>query len=184
MTLNFVHRTGIGLASLAAGASVLLATADSFAAETVVLKYGPFREKISVAELAELAETGEPSPDLAGYIRLADKEPAEIQAILNKSVKADPVKLDRLLNSALGEIVLEKLAEAIHTPGGGADQQALRAALILSASQDGEITLIEALQNYPTQEVHVEGEKIAAALRQFSRFQKQADKVRDILKLF
>jgi hypothetical protein len=180
--MNLMHRLGVPLGGIAAG--LLLSASNSIAAETVVLKYGPFRETISVAELTALAETGEPSAELASYIKLADKEPAEIQNILNKSVKVDVMKLDRLLNSALGELALGKLAEAIHTPAGSADQQALRAALVLSASRDGEITLIEALQNYPTKEVHVEGEKVVAALRQFNRLQKQADKVREVLKLF
>lgn len=177
-------RSSMGpLLSLAVGVSTLLSATSGQAAEKVVLKYGPFRESISVAELTELAETGQPSPALKTYIRFTNKEPEEIQKILNKEIKADPVMLDRMLNSPLGGIALDKLAEAIHTPAGSADREALRAALILSASEDGKITLIEALQNYPTQEVQVEGEKIASAVRQLTRISSQVDKVRDLLKL-
>lgn len=41
--------------------------------------------------------------------------------------------------------------------------------MILSARQDGQISLIEIIQNYPTQEVEVEGDRLESANRALRR---------------
>ena len=79
----------------------------------------------------------------------------------------------------MGNVVLDQISEAIHTPSRTADRQALRAALILSASRDyssgstvnsrNSISLIEIIQNYPNSEVEVEGEVLERAYRQLSQ---------------
>ncbi|WP_292789839.1 alpha/beta hydrolase [uncultured Nostoc sp.] len=44
----------------------------------------------------------------------------------------------------------------MYIPSQRADRQALRAALLLSASQDRLVSLIEIIKNYPTNELEVE----------------------------
>jgi len=67
------------------------------------------------------------------------------------------VILDKVLNSRIGNVILDQLTQVIHTRSHQADKQALRAALVVSASKDRQITLIEVIQNNPTKEVEVEG---------------------------
>lgn len=86
---------------------------------------------------------------------------------LTRPIKVDPILLDRVLNSPVGNTVLDQLGQAIQTPEGGAERQALRAALTLSAA-DGTMTLIEILQNYPTKEVIVDGDRIEGAYRRLN----------------
>ncbi|HEY9750153.1 MAG TPA: alpha/beta hydrolase [Allocoleopsis sp.] len=148
---------------------MLLNSSNAIAAEQVVLKYKVLREKISVRELTRLTETGIPSPALAAYLKLAGKEPQDIRQPLTQVVKVNPLLLDRVLNSWVGNAVLDQMSQAIHTPSNQANRQALRAAISLSAQRDGELTLIEVLQNYPTQEVEVEGDRLVEAFRQLSR---------------
>lgn len=143
------------------------------AAETVLLKYRIFRESIAVKELTTFAQTGELSTSLRVNLALAKQEPKTIRKYLTESVAVSPVLLDRILNSPIGNIVLDQIGEAIHTPSRKADRQALRAALVLSASSDrngsgakNSISLIEVIQNYPTSEVEVEGEVLERAYRQ------------------
>ncbi len=80
--------------------------------------------------------------------------------------------------------MLDKLSEAIHTPRGGADRQALRSALVLSAADDGQVSLLEIIQKYPTQDVYVETDRVVSAYNQLSKFDKQIRKVLDIVNSF
>ena len=170
-----------GLQRLLAGAiaaGLLLSSSQAIAAEQVVLKYKILREKISVKELTRLTETGTPSPAIAAYLKLAGREPQDIRQPLTQVVKVNPLLLDRVLNSWVGNAVLDQVSQAIHTPSNQANRQALRAAITLSASQDGKLTLMEVLQNYPTQEVEVEGNRLVAASRQLNRL---SDRLENLL---
>ncbi|MDB9374538.1 alpha/beta hydrolase [Nodularia sphaerocarpa] len=150
---------------------VLFLNTSAFAAEQVVLKYGIFRESISVEELSLFAETGELSRSLRVNFALAQQDPKAIRPYLTTPVNIDLVILDRVLNSPIGNVILDELSQVIHTPSRTADRQALRAALILSASEDGQVTLLEIIQNYPTTNVEVDGERLENAYHQLRRLQ-------------
>lgn len=133
---------------------------EAIAADKIVLKYGIIRASVSVDDLTELAETGKASRSLKFYLRLANKDPKELQRILNQNVPVDGPFLSRLLNSFPGELLLDQIGEVIHTPSGRANRQAMRSAIVTSALPDNNVTLLEILQNYPTSELHVEGKRI------------------------
>lgn len=149
------------ISSLLTAAGVVALAIPTAAAERVILKYSILRGSISVAELRTLANTGEASPALKAYLRLANKKPEELRRILVQKVDVDPVFLSKILNSFAGEYVLEQTSSIIHTPSSNANLQALRGALVTSAVPDGNLRLIEILENYPTSEVHVEGDRLA-----------------------
>lgn len=88
---------------------------------------------------------------------------------MTEPVKVNPVLLNRVLNSPIANVVLDEISQVIHTPSRRADKLALRSALVLSASRDREITLIETIQNYPTAVVEVEGERLESAFRLLRR---------------
>lgn len=154
---------------LIAVAIILIPANSAIAAEQVVLKYRIFRESFSVQELSTFADTGELSTSLRINLALARQDPKVVRRYLTETVKVDFVFLDRVLNSPVGNPILDQISQIIHTPSRRADRQALRAALVLSAREDGQISLIEVLQNYPTSEVEVEGERLADALRFLSQ---------------
>ncbi len=145
---------------LTAGVGATLYSTAGLAAEKVILKYGIFQESLSVAELTSFAETGNPSPTLAAYMKLANKKPEAIREALTRQVTISPIVLDRALNNVVGERVLDEVGGTIHTSTNTANRQALRSALVLSASDDGKLSLIEAIQKYPTQDVEVEGDRL------------------------
>jgi hypothetical protein len=141
------------------------------AAEQVVLRYRIFQETLSVEELSTFAETGELSRSLRINLALAGQDPKAIRAYLTEPVNVNPVVLDKVLNSRVGDVILDQMSQVIHTPSRKADRQALRAALVLSASKDEQITLIEVLENYPTSQVEVDGDELESAYRQLRRLQ-------------
>jgi len=144
-------------------------TTSTLAAERVVLKYRILRQSLSIKELTTFAETGELSRPLRVNLALARQDPKEVRQYLTEPVKVNPVLLDRVLNSQVGNFILDEISQVIHTPSRRADRQALRAALILSASRDRQITLIETLQNYPTSTVEVDGDRLESAYLQLRR---------------
>ncbi|MBD2353131.1 alpha/beta hydrolase [Tolypothrix sp. FACHB-123] len=151
---------------LLASIVTLLYTNSAIAAEKVTLKYGIFRPSISVDELTKLAQTGEVSQSLNFYLTKAGQNPKAFRNILSQEVNADPILLDRLLNNPIGEFLLDRIGQSVSTSSGEANRQALRSAIILSANKDNKVSLIEIIQNYPTTEVVVDGERLAQAYRQ------------------
>lgn len=152
------------------------------AAERVVLRYRIFRQSLSVEELSRFAETGELSRTLRSNLNLARQDPQQVRRYLTEPVQVNPVFLDRLLNSPVGNVALDELTQIIYTPSRRADRQALRAALVLSA-RDGQVSLIEVLQNYPTQEVQVDGDRLEVAYRQLSRLGGRVENLLNRLRL-
>lgn len=146
------------------------------AAETVVLRYGIFRGSIPVADLTEFAETGETSRRLRRYLRIADQEPEEFRQILTKTVATR--NFDRLLTSPAGDVLLNELSDYLYNTKQD-DQEALKTALTASAENDSQVSLLEVLQNYPTQEVHINVRRAIATYEQFAAVQQRVDQVLD-----
>ncbi len=138
------------------------------AAENVMLRYRGFSRTVAVADLATLAETGEVPASLAGLLRQVGQPPDHLRTLLNHALTADVVTLDKVLSSLPGEWMLDQVGQAIRPVREAASRQALRAALVLSASDDGEITLLEVLQAYPTETVVLEVEQIQSVYERFS----------------
>jgi hypothetical protein len=143
----------------------------AFAAERVVLKYRIIRESIAVKDLSSFAQTGKPSTSLRVYFALARQEPEKVRQYLTTPVKVSPLVVDRVLNSPVGNVLLDQISQVIHTPSRKADRQAMRSALLLSATKDGQISLIEVIENYPTTDVEVDGNRLESAYRQLLRLQ-------------
>lgn len=157
----------LGLTALV---TMALSAQAAWGAERVLLRYRGFSRAISVADLGTLAATGEASEPVARLLESADQRPEDLRSLLTRELSADPVVLDRALNSWPGEWVLDQLGSAIHPVSGSASRQALRSALVLSAADDNRLTLLEVLENYPTPEVVLEGEKIQSAYNRLSGF--------------
>ncbi|GAB4364442.1 MAG: hypothetical protein Kow00121_00110 [Elainellaceae cyanobacterium] len=165
--------TGLGL--MIAG---LFTTTPALAAEQVVMKYHVIERSVSVEALTTFAETGEMSSALEYYFDASGQKPERIRRFLTREVEFGVVPLDQILNSFMGDTMLDQVSNYIHTPSDRANREAMRSALVLSASDDNRVSLLEVIQKYPTQEVHVDGDRIVTAYRQIQGF---GDYIADIL---
>lgn len=166
------------LLTLGLSSGAIFVSPSAFAAQQVILKYGILRESVAVSDLTTFAETGNASPALQAHLKLSGQKPEAVRQSLTKEVRINPIVLDRVMNSPIGDALLDPLSQAIRTPTGSADKQALRGALALSASGDGKFSVLEIAQKYPTQEVLIDGDRIVDAYRRLSDL---ADRLRSPL---
>ena len=149
--------------------SILLVfgSGSALCAQEVVLKYSIWRETVPVEELRVLVDSGQASPRLERYLELINRQPQDLQKILNYPVPVEAVSLSKFLNSFVGELILDKVSEVVHTPQVEASRESLRGALVTAALKDGNnnVRLIEVLEAYPTPSVEVEGDRLAEVYR-------------------
>lgn len=148
---------------LAAGAGIVFYSTAASAADKVILKYSAIRMTLPVSELEIFAETGQMSPALEMLLGNAKKDPEALRRNLTRPLKVSQSFLEQALNTKVAEVILDEVSQVIRTSEGKENKQALRAALVQSAAEDNEITLLEALKNYPTAEVYVEGDRLVEA---------------------
>lgn len=154
---------------------------SAIAADRVVLKYSLLRQSVPVSELTALAYDGESSPRLRRYFERAGQDPDNVRQILTRETAVSATLLDRALNTPVGNLVLDKVGEAIYPPSQRASRQAMRAALVQSAVDDNKVQLIEVIEHYPTSSVIVDGDRLVEAYQNLSSLQDSIDDVRELL---
>ncbi|NEP56041.1 MAG: alpha/beta hydrolase [Symploca sp. SIO2G7] len=175
------------LFSFFASTSILGISIPADAAQSIVFKYLILQETLPVSELTTFAETGELSHNLQFYLGTTkndqEQNAAQLQLrdALTKEVKIDGVLLYRALNSPAGELLLSEVSQIIHTPSNRANVPSLRSALVASALEDNQITLLEVLQNYPTSEVVVEGERLVEAVEEFNKIGQTIEELKGVI---
>lgn len=159
------------------GLGLLSATPAVQAAENVVFVSGAFRRSIPVADLEHLALTGQPRGLLADVLKVSRQPPKELAAMLNQTISLPIVMVSRLLNTRIGEAILERIARIVHplnTTGLGVP--ALRSGVVLGLSQgQGSLSAIGFLRAYPNNNLAV---NIPALMAVMSKASSISDLVR------
>ena len=128
-------------------------------AEQVKLIYGPFNGKISVESLEKFAKTGEMSRELKIYAKFVKREELEkLGYWLNSRFECDRVTMYKFANTTEGKQFFQDLGTVIKTHPQRNGFLAIRSALIEAAdapSNDDGWTIIEAMQNFPTEDLQI-----------------------------
>ncbi len=146
---------------LGALAIIPLQSKQVLAAEEIVFKHGIASHSVSMEDLNHFAATGEMSRSVRFLFDFTKQNPQIARRILVQEFPVETVMVSNLANSAPGEIVLSGVSQLIYPKSDRASIQALRGALILSASDDNKVSLIELFRNYPTQQMYVDGKILA-----------------------
>lgn len=136
------------------------------ASEKVIINYGMWQGSLPVSDMTIFCDTGDASSTLTSYIRLSNQSSDRIHDVLCKPIPVNGVTLSQMLNNPLGSVVLDLFAEVITTPSQKASRESLRGAIVSSALKNNDISVIEVLNNYPTSEVHLNGDRLMAFYRQ------------------
>lgn len=120
------------------------------AAETMVIRKGPFEVSFAVADLRILATTGQAPPRLQGYVKsLSAEQRALVEGALKTQIKLNVIGMSQLLNARIGQTILNDLA-TVTIREDGADVVALRAALVLGATAPEGLSILSFLEAYPS----------------------------------
>lgn len=166
-----------------AAASLVLglccAPSTTLAAERVVLMSGAFRRSIPLAEFETLASTGQATGLLGDLLRLGRQNPKQVRSLLNEKVTLPVPLVSRLLNTRIGEAVLDRVAIIVHPTRSPEDGiTALRAAVVLGIAEgDGNLSALGFLKAYPTREMAV---NVPALLT----LAKKASSISDLMRFF
>lgn len=149
----------------------LLKPEPGFAAEKVVFNYGVFQESISLEEFLDFSKNGRISSSLGVVLNSGNPRlNSLVQQALGQEISLDVRLLDKALNHPLGNLFLDQVGEVIRTPSSRANRQALRSAIVLSAAEDSNLSILEIIEKYPTQEVEVEGELLVNLYERIKKF--------------
>jgi hypothetical protein len=163
----------------ALGLALALASPSAQAAQNVVFVSGAFRRSIPVADLVLLAETGQARGLLQDVLRLTRQDPATVAKLLNESVNLPVVLVSRLLNTRIGEVLLQRLAQIVFPLNAASvGLPALRSAVILGiADNDKGLSALSFLKAYPSQE-------LAVSLPALMGLMSKASSISDLVRFF
>lgn len=125
-------------------------------AEELVLSLGLLQPSFRVADLETLIATDSVPDGWDFYLDLADLDSDELKTVVTQEIALDLTLVDHLMNSPLGEQFLTFVGRVIRTPSGHANVQALRSALVFSVHDDGRVSVMEFLNNYPHDEIYID----------------------------
>lgn len=154
--------------------STLLTATPGLSAERISVFYPPFGEfSLPVDSLENFAKEGKIDRDLEFYAQRATPEQlTQLREFLQQRFNLTPTLVSQVTYSPIGEQVLQRLGEVVQTDSRQNGFYALRAALILSATNSEGLSLVNILRNFPSTNIRLnfsEGLKIVDELSQLTR---------------
>ncbi|MCT7950560.1 alpha/beta hydrolase [Ancylothrix sp. C2] len=154
----------------------LLMPAQTLAAERIFANYAVVERSISVASLEAYAKQGILDEDLAVYAQYATPEQLEqLRNILLLRADVNPVIISQFLYTPQGEIALQRLGEVIKTGTRQPGLYAIRAALILAASDSEGLTLLNFLKKFPTEGIRIDLTRASQIARELQQIVNQTN---------
>ena len=143
----------LGLFAFAAVCSA----APALGAEKIYITYGPLEVSVPIASLELFAKEGKVDTNLDGFAQYAKPaQLAEIRSALQARAEISPVTIAQFLYTPQGEVLLERLGRVIQTKARQPGFYAIRAALILAASDPEGLTILNVLQKFPTYGIRID----------------------------
>ncbi|MEG3893653.1 alpha/beta hydrolase [Microcoleus sp. Z1_A1] len=136
--------------------------APAMGAERIYVTYGPLEESVPIESLALFAKEGKIDSNLDGFAQyLKESQLAEIRSALQAEAEISHVTIAQFLYTPQGEVLLKRLGRVIQTKARQPGFYAIRAALILAASDPEGLTILNVLRKFPTYGIRID---IARAL--------------------
>ena len=156
---NLLSRSPLIILGVLAG--VMISHERAIATSKIVIDIaGPIKASIKVKDLRLFAETGETTKTISQAIGISKVNPNTVRGLMTLEVGAGVTNLAKVLYSNLGQNVTKGVAEVLQTKHNYESDKALRSAIILAAADDNRISVLEILEKYPTEEMHIDVGKI------------------------
>ncbi|MGK7909575.1 MAG: alpha/beta hydrolase [Synechococcus sp.] len=152
---NLYRSFGVIGCTLLASLSVI---SSARSADEISVRYNAAQRAISVSDLETFVTTGEIPRSLQWYAdRLTGEQQATLRAVLQQPFEIDTNVVTRFVNSPVGETLLQRLLGLFWGgPNEDALYKALRSSLVLAATDEGGLTVLNAIQKYPLTQVRID----------------------------
>ncbi|MBN3907012.1 MAG: alpha/beta hydrolase [Nostoc sp. NMS1] len=128
----------------------------AFGAERLKFNYGVLERSIPISSLENYAKTGKVDDDLAGYSKYVDKKQlTQLRKVLLTRIPLNQVEMSQFLYTPIGERLLQRLGKIIQTESRLSGFYAIRSALILSAADQKDFTLLNILRKFPASSISI-----------------------------
>lgn len=136
--------------------SAIINTSKVNAADKIRLVYGPFNCSLSVESLKAYAETGEITSEFKPYTNFLNEQSLlQLRHWLQKDFDRDVVGISDYTHSPQGEELLQEIGNVVSTHSEQNGFYALRAALIEAAAKTDDWTIIDVIQEFPTENMQI-----------------------------
>ena len=137
---------------------ILLANVPAQSAENIVIKYRAAQRSISVNDLDTFVTTGNIPRSLRWYAaRLTEEQQLSLRTVLQQPLPIAPKAISSFVKSPFGRSVLQRLLVLFW---GGLEPdamlKALRASLLLAASDGEGLTVMNAIRHYPLNDLRID----------------------------
>lgn len=134
----------------------VLTTNQALGAERIKFNYGLLERSVPISSLETYAKTGKIDDELAGYSQYVDKKQlTQLRKALITPIPLNEVEVSQFLYTPIGERLLQKLGKVIQTESRLSGFYAIRAALILSAADKKDFTLLNVLRKFPASAISI-----------------------------
>lgn len=131
--------------------------APALGAERIYVTYGPVEVSVPIESLALFAKEGQIDSNLDGFAQYANESQlAEIRSALQAKAEISQVTIAQFLYTPQGEVLLKRLGRLIQTQARQPGFYAIRAALILAASDPEGLTIVNVLRKFPTYGIRID----------------------------
>ena len=131
--------------------------APALGAERIYVTYGPIEVSVPIESLAVFAKEGQIDSNLDGFAQYANESQlAEIRSALQAKAEISQVTIAQFLYTPQGEVLLRRLGRLIQTKARQPGFYAIRAALILAASDPEGLTIVNVLRKFPTYGIRID----------------------------
>ena len=131
--------------------------APALGAERIYVTYGPIEVSVPIESLAVFAKEGQIDSNLDGFAQYANQSQlAEIRSALQAKAEISQVTIAQFLYTPQGEVLLRRLGRLIQTKARQPGFYAIRAALILAASDPEGLTIVNVLRKFPTYGIRID----------------------------
>ncbi|MBE9256484.1 MULTISPECIES: alpha/beta hydrolase [Dolichospermum] len=125
------------------------------AADTVVIRYGPIEESVSLEELKKSTETGKLPDSLGTYTkRMTEEQRRFLVEGLKIRIPINVATLGRLINTQIGTTILSDVSTAI-TRRDQSGLQAMKGGLVLAANSPQGLSILSFIAAYPSKRLEI-----------------------------
>ena len=136
--------------------SVNINTQPAIAADQIRLVYGPFAFSLSVESLKIYAETGEVTSEFKPYTKFLNEQSLlQLRHWLRKDFDRNVVGVHEYTHSPSGKELLQEIGNVVTTHSKRNGFYALRSALIQAATKSDDWTILDVIQQFPTENMQI-----------------------------